>query len=289
MNRRSRTSVPILMWLVVAACGPTARAASLTLNTDAPTENPLVITPLDASRQLLVRVVNAVADDPPAEYLSGWQFRLRIVPDPTAAGTLQFNSGVEPGNYIFPAGQHFDPVPVANFGNELAALDSASPPSAAVPVPTAPGTNLLTISFAPSTDAIGTFGIYALGTGTLWSDANIRGRAFVNVPFGDTSVRIASVLVTSVADYNRDGTVDAADYTVWRDGLGTKFSPADYNVWKQHFGESAGSGSAATGSANAGGVSTIPEPASMVLLIAVGLLVSESRLATLQSAERDRR
>ncbi len=55
-----------------------------------------------------------------------------------------------------------------------------------------------------------------------------------------------------VGDYNGNGTVDAADYTVWRNALGqtglTPFSgadgdgdgavtQADYGVWKSHFGE----------------------------------------------------
>jgi dienelactone hydrolase len=40
-------------------------------------------------------------------------------------------------------------------------------------------------------------------------------------------------------DYNGDGTVDTADYTVWRDGLGTTFTQADYDVWKDNFGNTA--------------------------------------------------
>lgn len=39
-------------------------------------------------------------------------------------------------------------------------------------------------------------------------------------------------------DFNKDGFVDAADYTVWRDGLGTTYTPEDYDVWRMHFGES---------------------------------------------------
>ncbi len=52
-------------------------------------------------------------------------------------------------------------------------------------------------------------------------------------------------------DYNLDGFVNIADYTVWRDSLGAAVpnysgadgdgnglvEPADYQVWKQHFGE----------------------------------------------------
>ena len=57
-------------------------------------------------------------------------------------------------------------------------------------------------------------------------------------------------------DYNQNGTVDAADYTVWRKSLGqigaglaadgdsdNAITQADYNLWKQHFGEHSGSGS----------------------------------------------
>lgn len=61
-------------------------------------------------------------------------------------------------------------------------------------------------------------------------------------------------------DFNDDGFVDAADYTVWRDGLGVDFVAADYLVWRDNYGASAGlatSGSAA------------PEPSGWLLLAAV--------------------
>jgi hypothetical protein len=72
-----------------------------------------------------------------------------------------------------------------------------------------------------------------------------------------------------VGDYNRDGVVNAADYTVWRDTLGSTGSLAadgdgdgtidsgDYAFWKMHFGEHAGSGAAAA----------TPEPASGVMIL----------------------
>jgi virginiamycin B lyase len=60
-------------------------------------------------------------------------------------------------------------------------------------------------------------------------------------------------------DYSRDGSVDAADYVVWRktgiDG------PTGYGTWRTHFGEPGGIGSGASVYA------TIPEPATLVLLI----------------------
>ena len=39
-------------------------------------------------------------------------------------------------------------------------------------------------------------------------------------------------------DFNHDNTVDAADYSVWRDGLGSQYSADDYQTWKSHYGQS---------------------------------------------------
>ncbi len=70
-------------------------------------------------------------------------------------------------------------------------------------------------------------------------------------------------------DYNDDGIVDAADYTVWRDNLGQDVllpgdttpgavSSADYDVWKEHYGEASGGGSLAG--------NAVCEPATVMLL-----------------------
>jgi T5SS/PEP-CTERM-associated repeat protein len=76
-----------------------------------------------------------------------------------------------------------------------------------------------------------------------------------------------------VGDYNGDGSVDAADYVVWRDSLGatvTAFNGADgsgnglvdqedYDLWKSSFGTvlAAGAGSGAA----------VPEPTTLVMLM----------------------
>jgi hypothetical protein len=61
-------------------------------------------------------------------------------------------------------------------------------------------------------------------------------------------------------DFNEDGIVDAADYTVWRDGFNTVYDEMDYFVWRSNFGEGvAGAGATAPHS--------VPEPASMVMLV----------------------
>jgi parallel beta-helix repeat protein len=84
----------------------------------------------------------------------------------------------------------------------------------------------------------------------------------------------------SAPDYNHDGIVDAADYTVWRDTLGsaTKLTadgndtdiidPGDYMAWKAHFGIS-GSGASTK--------STVPEPATIVLALFALLLLARRK------------
>ena len=73
-------------------------------------------------------------------------------------------------------------------------------------------------------------------------------------------------------DFNDDGQVDAADYTVWRDNLGTSNSLSgngtesgasagvvdqdDFNLWVSRFGQSSASSTAAA----------VPEPSALILL-----------------------
>ena len=128
-------------------------------------------------------------------------------------------------------------------------------------------------------------------SGTIKNDINVgtvdKLRIFSTGAFSIDEIRIgpnfADVVPSLPGDYNQDGAVNAADYTVWRDNLGSATSlpnddtagvgPDDYTRWKTHFGESIGSGngSAATGSASA--LATVPEPAA-ALLLALGLLVA---------------
>jgi uncharacterized protein YjbI with pentapeptide repeats len=82
-----------------------------------------------------------------------------------------------------------------------------------------------------------------------------------------------TTLSTLAGDFNGNGVVDAADYTVWRDGLGSTYTPADYAVWKAHFGESLGSGSAGAAPSHA----AAPEPATFVLIVVPMLGLSVCR------------
>ena len=79
-------------------------------------------------------------------------------------------------------------------------------------------------------------------------------------------------LLTPIAipgDFNHDGTVDGADYIVWRKNPGGIYTQNDFNTWRTHFGQTAGSGA----SANA----TVPEPATFVMLFVTAAGVSTRR------------
>jgi hypothetical protein len=87
---------------------------------------------------------------------------------------------------------------------------------------------------------------------------------------------ILSVAAPSLSgDYNNNGIVDAADYIVWRKGLGTTYSQSDYDVWRAHFGQTAGNVAAAVASA------TVPEPTTLMLSMfaAVGWYLRRRRTA----------
>jgi hypothetical protein len=88
-------------------------------------------------------------------------------------------------------------------------------------------------------------------------------------------------------DYNDDGTVDAGDYTVWRDLLNSGevlanetaslgvVDQADYDAWKANFGAVAGGGSL-------GGHAPIPEPSTLLLIASA----SAAALAQLQRSRK---
>jgi hypothetical protein len=88
----------------------------------------------------------------------------------------------------------------------------------------------------------------------------------------------ADVVPSLPGDYNVNGSVDAADYVVWRKNVGAAtlnnrdpygmgpVAEADYNFWRVHFGEKIGGGAGAADIASA----AVPEPASALLLFLIG-------------------
>lgn len=93
---------------------------------------------------------------------------------------------------------------------------------------------------------------------------------------GALAINTAAVDASLPGDFNGNGTVDAADYTIWRDGLGGAYTQAHYTEWKTHFGQSAGSAASAA-------ATTVPEPAGFVLVIG-GIFALSAR----QSLRRSR-
>jgi hypothetical protein len=82
-------------------------------------------------------------------------------------------------------------------------------------------------------------------------------------------------------DFNSNGAVDAADYVVWRKGLGTTYTQDHYNIWRAHFGEMAASGAALPSAEPLS--AAVPEPAGALLFLVFGATVGirpESRLVS---------
>jgi T5SS/PEP-CTERM-associated repeat protein len=130
--------------------------------------------------------------------------------------------------------------------------------------------NILDFNFPSGT--FSSVNLPALAAGLSWDTSQLNAKGILSV----TGPHLAG-------DYNHDGVVDAADYTVWRDTLGSKTSlvadgnangvidAADYDVWKAHFGEHAGSGS--------GSAATVPEPATLAMALIGAIALAGRRRA----------
>ncbi|MEX2091994.1 MAG: PEP-CTERM sorting domain-containing protein, partial [Pirellulales bacterium] len=144
-------------------------------------------------------------------------------------------------------------------------------------------------------------GTWAIGDFTADRLVNFADLSLIEQQYGEseedfaTAWALARSLVPLDGDYNENGVVDAADYTVWRNHLGQSFTldnewpdaatpgvvdQEDYDFWKAHFGEPNGSGAAA-GSGAATSRVAVPEPATLVplLLAAAGMCVRLRRAA----------
>ena len=97
-------------------------------------------------------------------------------------------------------------------------------------------------------------------------------------------------LVVAPGDFNGDGTVDAADYVVWRhthgsnadlraDGNGDgSIDDADFQVWRAHFGTIYGD--------DILGIAAVPEPSAALLLLIAALTVRLSPWERQRAIER---
>ena len=105
------------------------------------------------------------------------------------------------------------------------------------------------------------------------------------------NIRTASGLVDG--DYNGNGVVDAADYTVWRDSQGQNgadlpadgngdmtVNSSDYSYWKARFANTSGSGTATSSESSL----AIPEPGGIVLGLMLLLVAGMWRWCDLRAA-----
>ena len=112
-----------------------------------------------------------------------------------------------------------------------------------------------------------------MGVGGMFDQLQLPAGYRWNVAYNANSVVLSVVGLGLLGDYNGNGTVDAADYVVWRNSMGATGSslPADgngdlvvnhddYLVWRSNFGKTS------TGAASATvNVTGVPEPSGRML------------------------
>jgi hypothetical protein len=133
-------------------------------------------------------------------------------------------------------------------------------------------------SFAPiPTDGVVSLNYVGFG-GSPTNSANTP-RNYIGTATG--SLNLPPPPPPNNGDYNGDLVVNAADYTVWRNTVGTNVAQSsgadgnnnstidagDYTFWKNHYGEVLGGAGAIDGD-----LSAVPEPSSALLLTALATL-----------------
>jgi hypothetical protein len=92
----------------------------------------------------------------------------------------------------------------------------------------------------------------------------------------------ASDAAPLAGDFNADGSVDTADYVLWRKGVAVPNTPENYALWRANFDRPGGAGSSATA------VGAIPEPAGIGLVVCA-ILCAIARRNSLISVDSARR
>jgi hypothetical protein len=200
-------------------------------------------------------------------------------------------------------GNGVGPIVASNDKTSMAVVDSAAydkslPGAAQTPYYSSVSNSILGISVGWA-DIYGTsfpgqwVPVTGLADGQYWLEVFVD--PYDRIQEADETNNVARILIDLVVpeptilkgDYNRDGLVNAADYTAWRNTLGqSDFAKtgqgadgdasgtirlADYEIWKSHFGDAPG----------AGGIA-VPEPVgltyALLALVAGGGIANRGRV-----------
>ena len=194
-----------------------------------------------------------------------------------ASGQLDFQSVTAPDSSLF--GNDPGPIPLTELPSDEAVISDADPqfngviiqPHMTIPIaklqlmPTANTQGAFVLSMA-------TFDVNQIDTTSYWTADDFEPTPFDNPVSDPERIDLALIHVvageTLIGDFNHDLVVDAADYTVWRDGLGDEFLPGQYDDWKAHFGEmTTGLGQAVLS----------PEPSTLWLALGAGAFLLLAR------------
>jgi hypothetical protein len=193
-----------LICLTLLCFAPNGAWAGVVLGTSSPPGTPLNMVANTTSGLMDISVFS---NNVPNDVMAAWQFRLFIVPDGGATGTLVFKDPVtslilDPevqfAPYVFPAGS-LTGLDVTNTGSSISLADDFDKNLGTV-VP-AGAVNLLRVDFAASANASGLFHIMA-GPGlpiTGWTDDGGNQHDFDNVPAAGPEVNIGDVFVEGIA------------------------------------------------------------------------------------------
>jgi hypothetical protein len=173
-----------------------------------------------------------------------------------------------PGSLVNPAGAtNVTPnynlsFPTANADDSLATFTTEVTADAGDWIPA--GLDAMIADIVSGEDALSL--IFAATDAASTVAATYKGNAFNNRFPPRLYIQASGMGGGLTGDYNGDGSVDAADYVVWRKRDG---SPGEYEDWRENFGSSSGGG-------GLGNASAVPEPASVIAvvlgLVSVGLL-----------------